>query len=76
MTQQLARDFAAGRLHYAAQWDMYLPWEAVRGRPESAGIIFPEADGGAGLDYLSYALVSSCRGSSMGSSLPHTLLVR
>ena len=62
MTQQLARDFAAKEIApYAAEWDetCTFPWEAVRKLADLnlLGIIFPEADGGAGLDYLSYALV-------------------
>ena len=62
MTQQLAREFAAKEIApYAAQWDesCAFPWEAVRKLADLnlLGIIFPQADGGAGLDYLSYALV-------------------
>src|SRR5262245_27964255 len=62
MTQQLAREFAAKEIApYAAQWDesCAFPWDAVRKLAELnlLGMIFPEADGGAGLDYLSYALV-------------------
>ena len=56
MTQQLAREFAAKEIApYAAQWDesCAFPWEAVRKLADLnlLGIIFPQADGGAGLDY-------------------------
>jgi alkylation response protein AidB-like acyl-CoA dehydrogenase len=62
MTQQLAREFAAKEIApYAAQWDetCTFPWEVVRKLADLnlLGMIFPQADGGAGLDYLSYALV-------------------
>jgi len=62
MAQQLAREFAAKEIApYAAQWDesCTFPWEAVRKLADLnlLGIIFPQADGGAGLDYLSYVLV-------------------
>jgi alkylation response protein AidB-like acyl-CoA dehydrogenase len=62
MAQQLARDFAAKEIApYAAQWDetCTFPWEVVHKLADLnlLGIIFPQADGGAGLDYLSYALV-------------------
>jgi len=62
MTQQLVREFAAKEIApHAAQWDesCAFPWEAVRKLADLnlLGIIFPQADGGAGLDYLSYALV-------------------
>jgi alkylation response protein AidB-like acyl-CoA dehydrogenase len=62
MTQQLAREFAAKEIApYAAQWDesCEFPWETVRklGHLNLLGTIFPQAYGGAGLDYVSYALV-------------------
>ncbi len=62
MTQQLAREFAEKEIApYAAQWDesCAFPWEAIRklGDLNLLGSIFPQAFGGAGLDYVSYALV-------------------
>jgi alkylation response protein AidB-like acyl-CoA dehydrogenase len=62
MTQQLAREFAAKEIApYAAQWDesCEFPWETVRklGQLNLLGTIFSQAYGGAGLDYVSYALV-------------------
>jgi alkylation response protein AidB-like acyl-CoA dehydrogenase len=62
MTQQLAREFAVKEIApYAAQWDesCEFPWETLRKLADLnlLGIIFPQADGGAGLDYVSYALV-------------------
>jgi alkylation response protein AidB-like acyl-CoA dehydrogenase len=62
LTQQLARDFAIKEISpFAAQWDesCTFPWEAVRKLADLnlLGIIFPQAEGGAGLDYISYALV-------------------
>jgi alkylation response protein AidB-like acyl-CoA dehydrogenase len=62
MTQQLVRDFAAKEIApYAAQWDesCEFPWEAVRklASLNLLGTVFPQAYGGAGLDYVSYALV-------------------
>jgi alkylation response protein AidB-like acyl-CoA dehydrogenase len=62
MTQQLAREFAGKEIApYAAQWDesCEFPWEAIRKLADLnlLGTIFPQAYGGAGLDYVSYALV-------------------
>jgi alkylation response protein AidB-like acyl-CoA dehydrogenase len=62
MTQQLAREFAAKEIApYAAQWDesCEFPWEAIRKLADLnlLGVVFPQAYGGAGLDYVSYALV-------------------
>jgi hypothetical protein len=62
MTQQLAREFAAKEIApYAAQWDeaCEFPWEAIRKLADLnlLGTIFPPTYGGAGLDYVSYALV-------------------
>jgi alkylation response protein AidB-like acyl-CoA dehydrogenase len=62
MTQQLAREFAVKEIApYAAQWDetCAFPWEAVRKLADLnlLGMVFPQAEGGAGLDYVSYALV-------------------
>jgi alkylation response protein AidB-like acyl-CoA dehydrogenase len=62
MAQQLAREFAAKEIApYAAQWDesCEFPREAIRklGDLNLLGSIFPQAFGGAGLDYVSYALV-------------------
>jgi len=62
MTQQLAREFAAKEIApYAAQWDedCEFPWETVHklGALNLLGTIFPQAYGGAGLDYVSYVLV-------------------
>ncbi len=62
MTQQLAREFAAKEIApYAAQWDesCEFPREAIRKLADLnlLGTIFPQAYGGAGLDYVSYALV-------------------
>jgi alkylation response protein AidB-like acyl-CoA dehydrogenase len=62
MAQQLAREFAAKEIApYAAQWDesCEFPWETVRKLADLnlLGTVFPQAYGGAGLDYVSYALV-------------------
>jgi alkylation response protein AidB-like acyl-CoA dehydrogenase len=62
MIQELAREFAAKEIApYAAQWDesCEFPWEAIRKLAELnlLGTVFPPAYGGAGLDYVSYALV-------------------
>jgi hypothetical protein len=62
MAQQLAREFAEKEIApYAAQWDesCAFPWEAIRklGDLNLLGSIFPQAFGGAGLDYVSYVLV-------------------
>jgi alkylation response protein AidB-like acyl-CoA dehydrogenase len=62
MIQELAREFAEKEIApYAAQWDesCEFPWEAIRKLAELnlLGTIFPPAYGGAGLDYVSYALV-------------------
>jgi alkylation response protein AidB-like acyl-CoA dehydrogenase len=62
MTEQLAREFAAKEIApYAAQWDesCEFPWETVRKLADLnlLGTVFPQAYGGAGLDYVSYALV-------------------
>ena len=62
MTQQLAREFAAKEIApYAAEWDesCAFPWETIRnlGDLNLLGTIFPQAYGGAGMDYVSYALV-------------------
>jgi hypothetical protein len=62
MAQQLAREFAAKEVApYAAQWDesCEFPWETVRKLADLnlLGTLFPQAYGGAGLDYVSYALV-------------------
>ena len=62
MTQQFAREFAEKEIApYAAQWDesCEFPWEAIRklGDLNLLGSIFPQAFGGAGLDYVSYVLV-------------------
>jgi hypothetical protein len=62
MTQQLAREFATKEIApYAAQWDesCEFPWETVHklGALNLLGTIFPQAHGGAGLDYVSYVLV-------------------
>jgi alkylation response protein AidB-like acyl-CoA dehydrogenase len=62
MTQQLAREFAAKEIApSAAQWDesCEFPREAIRKLADLnlLGTIFPQAYGGAGLDYVSYALV-------------------
>jgi alkylation response protein AidB-like acyl-CoA dehydrogenase len=62
LAQQLARDFATKEISpFAGQWDesCTFPWEAVRklAHLNLLGIIFPQAEGGAGLDYISYALV-------------------
>jgi alkylation response protein AidB-like acyl-CoA dehydrogenase len=62
MTQQLAREFAVKEIApYAAQWDesCEFPWEAIRKLADLnlLGVVFPQAYGGAGLDYVSYALV-------------------
>jgi alkylation response protein AidB-like acyl-CoA dehydrogenase len=61
MTRQLARDFAAKEIApFALQWDetCTFPWEVVHKLAELnlLGIIFPQDEGGAGLDYLSYVL--------------------
>jgi alkylation response protein AidB-like acyl-CoA dehydrogenase len=62
MIQELAREFAEKEIApYAAQWDesCEFPWEAIRKLAELnlLGTVFPPAYGGAGLDYVSYALV-------------------
>jgi alkylation response protein AidB-like acyl-CoA dehydrogenase len=62
MTQQLAREFAEREIApYAARWDesCEFPWQVVRqlGDLNLLGSIFPQAYGGAALDYVSYALV-------------------
>jgi alkylation response protein AidB-like acyl-CoA dehydrogenase len=62
MTQQLAREFAEKEIApYAAQWDesCEFPWEAIHKLADLnlLGTVFPQAYGGAGLDYVSYALV-------------------
>src|SRR5262245_39446151 len=62
MTQQLPRELAVKEIApYAAQWDesCQFPWEALRKLADLnlLGIVFPQDDGGAGLDYVSYALV-------------------
>src|SRR5215475_7747903 len=62
MTQQLAREFAVKEIApYGAQWDesCAFPWEAVRKLADLnlLGMVFPQAEGGAGLDYVSYTLV-------------------
>jgi alkylation response protein AidB-like acyl-CoA dehydrogenase len=62
MTQHMVREFAEKEIApYAAQWDEHceFPWEAIRKLAELnlLGTIFPQAYGGAGLDYVAYALV-------------------
>jgi alkylation response protein AidB-like acyl-CoA dehydrogenase len=62
MTQQMVREFAEKEIApYAAQWDEHceFPWEAIRKLAELnlLGTIFPQEYGGAGLDYVTYALV-------------------
>jgi alkylation response protein AidB-like acyl-CoA dehydrogenase len=62
MTQQMVREFAEKEIApYAAQWDesCEFPWEAIRKLAELnlLGTIFPQEYGGAGLDYVTYALV-------------------
>ncbi len=62
MTQQLVREFAEKEIApYAAQWDesCEFPWAVIRQLADLnlLGTIFPQAYGGAGLDYVSYALV-------------------
>ena len=62
MTQQMVREFAEKEIApYAAQWDEHceFPWEAIRKLAELnlLGTIFPQAYGGAGLDYVAYTLV-------------------
>ncbi len=62
MTQQMVREFAEKEIApYAARWDekCEFPWEATRKLAELnlLGTIFPQAYGGAGLDYVTYALV-------------------
>jgi len=61
MTQQMVREFAEKEIApYAAQWDEHceFPWEAIRKLAELnlLGTIFPQEYGGAGLDYVTYAL--------------------
>jgi alkylation response protein AidB-like acyl-CoA dehydrogenase len=62
MTQQLAREFAAKEIApYAGRWDesCEFPMDVVRqlAALNLLGTIFPQAYGGAALDYVSYALV-------------------
>jgi alkylation response protein AidB-like acyl-CoA dehydrogenase len=62
MTQQLVREFAEKEIApYAAQWDesCEFPWAVIRQLADLnlLGTVFPQAYGGAGLDYVSYALV-------------------
>jgi alkylation response protein AidB-like acyl-CoA dehydrogenase len=62
MTQELAREFAEKEIApYAAHWDesCEFPWEAIRKLADLnlLGVVFPQAYGGAGLDYISYVLV-------------------
>jgi alkylation response protein AidB-like acyl-CoA dehydrogenase len=62
MTQQLAREFATKEIApYAAEWDetCEFPWEMIRnlGDLNLLGTIFPQAYGGAGMDYVTYVLV-------------------
>jgi hypothetical protein len=62
MTQQLVRAFAAKEIMpYAARWDesCEFPSEVIRQLAELnlLGVIFPQTYGGAGLDYVAYALV-------------------
>jgi alkylation response protein AidB-like acyl-CoA dehydrogenase len=62
MVQQLAQGFAIKEIApYAATWDetCEFPREAIRklANLNLLGTIFPQAYGGAGLDYVSYALV-------------------
>jgi alkylation response protein AidB-like acyl-CoA dehydrogenase len=62
MTQELAREFAEKEIApYAAHWDesCEFPWEAIHKLADLnlLGVVFPQAYGGAGLDYISYALV-------------------
>jgi len=62
MTQQMVREFAEKEIGpFAAQWDEQceFPWDVVRrlGNLNLLGTIFPQIYGGAGMDYVTYALV-------------------
>jgi alkylation response protein AidB-like acyl-CoA dehydrogenase len=62
MTRQLVRELAAKEIApFAARWDdtCEFPWEVIRklGGLNLLGTIFPPAYGGAGMDYVAYALV-------------------
>jgi alkylation response protein AidB-like acyl-CoA dehydrogenase len=62
LTQQLVREFAAKEIiPHAATWDetCAFPWEVVRklGELNLLGSIFPPTYGGAGFDYVTYALI-------------------
>jgi alkylation response protein AidB-like acyl-CoA dehydrogenase len=62
MTQQLVRDFAENEMApFAATWDEHgeFPWEVVRklAALNLLGTVFPQEYGGAGLDYVTYALI-------------------
>jgi len=62
MTQQMVREFAEKEIApFAAKWDeaAEFPWEVVRklATLNLLGTVFPQTYGGAGLDYVTYALV-------------------
>jgi alkylation response protein AidB-like acyl-CoA dehydrogenase len=62
MTQQLVRDFAEKEITpFAPRWDesCEFPWEVVRklATLNLLGTVFPQQYGGAGLDYVTYALI-------------------
>ena len=62
MTQQMVREFAEKEIApLAATWDerCEFPWDVVRklGDLNLLGTIFPQAYGGAGMDYVTYALL-------------------
>ncbi len=62
MTQEMVREFAEKEIMpLAAKWDEQceFPWDVVHklGELNLLGTIFPQAYGGAGMDYVTYALV-------------------
>lgn len=62
MTQQMVREFAEKEIApFAAKWDEHceFPWDVIRklGALNLLGTIFPQSYGGAGMDYMTYALV-------------------
>jgi hypothetical protein len=62
MTQHMIREFAAQEIMpYAAKWDedCEFPRQVIRKLADLdlLGVIFPQTYGGAGLDYVTYALV-------------------
>ena len=62
MMQQMVKEFAENEIiPSAARWDesCEFPWETVRKLAELnlLGVVFPPSYGGAGLDYVTYALI-------------------